>query len=45
MFGDDPGRAHFAVGEFRVLVEVPPPGDDLAVDCLDSGFEILGVSR
>jgi hypothetical protein len=31
MFRDDPGCAHFAVGKFRVLVEIPSPADDLAV--------------
>ena len=45
VLGDDPGGAHFAVGKFRVLVKIPPPRDDLAVNRFGSGFEIVGVSR
>ena len=44
VFGDDLRGAHFAVGKFRVLVKIAPPRDDLRVNRLDRGFEILGVA-
>jgi hypothetical protein len=33
MCRDDPGRADFAITEFRVLVDVAAPGDDPRLDC------------
>ena len=29
MFGDELGGTHFAIGQFRVFVDVPTPSDDL----------------
>lgn len=42
--GDDLGRAHFAVAEFRVFVEITPPGDDFRHDGCHVGVEV-GRSR
>jgi hypothetical protein len=35
-------RTHFAVGEFRVLVEVPPPGNDLRINGIERPIKVRG---
>jgi hypothetical protein len=33
-------RTHFAVGEFRVLVEVAPPGNDFRINGIERAVEL-----
>ena len=42
VLGDDLRGAHFAVGEFRVLMEVAPPGNDFRINGIERGIELGG---
>jgi hypothetical protein len=39
---DEFGRSKFAIGKFRVLMNISPPGDDFGHHCLDAPLEITG---
>ena len=42
VIGDYLRRAHFAVGKFRVLVEVAPPGNDFRINGIERGIDFGG---